>query len=131
MSTTLDADLLSVEEAASLMRVDRSTIRRWISSGALPGYRVGRRYVRVKRDDLARMIAPAKGQKEVPAPGMRYVASIDEIRPHTPEEQKRALDALLEAAEFRQRLREKYGEFLPGSGELLREIRQERTEQLP
>lgn len=131
MSTSLDADLLSVEEAASLVKVDRSTIRRWIRSGALPGYRVGRRFVRVKRDDLAQMIAPAKSQEAAQAPGMRYVESVDEIKPHTPKERERALAALEEAAEFRRRLREKYGEFRPGSGELLREIRQERTEQLP
>jgi excisionase family DNA binding protein len=141
MSTSLDAEFVTVEEAAALLRVDRSTIRRWISSGALPGYRVGQRFVRVKRDDLAQMIAPARGRVHrrgegslasgAPGGGMRSVSSTVQIRPLTPEEQEHALAALEHATRFRERMREKYGEFRPGSGELLREIRQERTEQLP
>lgn len=140
MSTTLDNELVTVEEAAELLRVDRSTIRRWISSGALPGYRVGPRFVRVKRDDLARMITPAptqvhqedKGRLQAPGTGgMHSVSSTEHIGPLTLEERERALAALEHATRFRERMREKYGEFRPGSGALLREIRQERTEQLP
>jgi hypothetical protein len=64
-------------------------------------------------------------------PGMRQVTSIDEIRPLTPDERKRALAALASATQFRLQLRERYGEFQPPSGEFLREIRTERTERLP
>ncbi|MFC7727340.1 helix-turn-helix domain-containing protein [Nocardioides sp. GCM10028917] len=43
---------LSLEEAADCMSVSVKTIRRWISSGTLPGYRCGKRAIRVKLEDL-------------------------------------------------------------------------------
>jgi excisionase family DNA binding protein len=50
----LDLDeLLDLEQAAELLRVNPRTIRRYIESGRLPGYRAGPRVLRVKRSDLA------------------------------------------------------------------------------
>jgi hypothetical protein len=107
----------------------------------LPAYRVGQRHVRVKRDDLARVITPAKstnrqiGKNSAPPQaagiGMREVTSVDEIRPLTPEERDRALAAIARATRLREELREKYGVFEPPAWELLNEARRERTEQLP
>jgi len=44
--------LASVESAAAHVDVSTRTIRRWISSGLLPGYRVGPHLVRVDLADL-------------------------------------------------------------------------------
>jgi excisionase family DNA binding protein len=40
-------EYLTVAEAAELLKVHKSTIWRWIESGSLPAYRVGRRGVRL------------------------------------------------------------------------------------
>jgi excisionase family DNA binding protein len=50
--------LLSVPEAAALIRASEATIWRWIRKGALPSYRVGPKRVFVKRDDLTAQISP-------------------------------------------------------------------------
>lgn len=42
---------LSIEQAAQLYDVHPATVRRWIASGRLPAYRVGR-LVRIKASDL-------------------------------------------------------------------------------
>lgn len=46
---------LSPAEAAEYMRVNDSTIRRWINKGLLPAQRVGPRLLRIQRDDLDAM----------------------------------------------------------------------------
>lgn len=51
--------LLTVPEAAQLLRVHESTVRRLVRSGGLPGLRVGRQW-RVDRDGLA---APTRSQR--------------------------------------------------------------------
>jgi excisionase family DNA binding protein len=138
---TIEADLLTVAEAAELLKVDRSTIRRWINTGTLPAYRVGQRFVRVRRADLSSVISPRAIQEpregivavppQDPGSGMRYVTSVDQIRPPTPEEREQSRIALARATELRHELEKKYGEFHPPSWELLDEARRERTEQLP
>jgi excisionase family DNA binding protein len=139
--TTIESDLLTVAEAADLLKVDRSTVRRWISGGSLPAYRVGQRFVRVRRADLAAVISP-KGIQEPrlgivavppqdPDSGTRYVTSVDQIRPPTPEGREQRRLALARATDLRHVLQEKYGEFHPPSWELLNEARRERTEHLP
>lgn len=55
--------LTSVASAAAYADVSPRTIRRWISAGLIPGYRVGPRLVKVDLEDLdllARRI-PAAG----------------------------------------------------------------------
>ena len=55
----LDEDYVTVTEAATLLRVAPSTVRRWIRDGDVPAYRIGRRRVALKRDDLSNLITPA------------------------------------------------------------------------
>ena len=56
MRTVLNEDYVTVPEAAKLLQVHISTIRRWIDSGDLPAHRVGQRRIIVKRGDLANLI---------------------------------------------------------------------------
>jgi excisionase family DNA binding protein len=43
---------LSLDEAAEMLSVSVKTLRRRISEGSLPGYRCGRRHIRVRLDEL-------------------------------------------------------------------------------
>lgn len=49
---------LSIEAAAAQLSVSTKTIRRAISTGRLPGYRMGKRVIRVKQSDLADLMRP-------------------------------------------------------------------------
>ena len=46
----------SVGEAAARVGVSTKTVRRWIASGQLPGYRIGPRLLRINPDDVDRML---------------------------------------------------------------------------
>ena len=115
------ADLVTVAEAASILRVHSSTVWRWINRGDLPASRIGHRRVLIKREDLWRMVTPARP------------ANVRALLPNggkmTPEEKER----LGRAIEWSRRLRAeqvaKYGVF-EDSVELIRQGREERTRQL-
>ncbi|MFN8558270.1 MAG: helix-turn-helix domain-containing protein [Dehalococcoidia bacterium] len=42
-----DGDLLTLAEAARLLRVSRITVHRWVQRGRLPSYRVGPKAIRI------------------------------------------------------------------------------------
>ena len=46
----------SIGDAAGRLGVSTKTVRRWIASGQLAGYRMGPRLLRVDPDDLDRML---------------------------------------------------------------------------
>lgn len=54
------AHFLKVKEVAALCRKDPKTIRRWISSGALPATRVGREWLIARADLKAVLEARSK-----------------------------------------------------------------------
>ncbi len=57
--------LYSVPQVASMLKVSPSTIWRWVESGKLPAFRVGEKIIRIKVEDLEKVISPArKSQKE-------------------------------------------------------------------
>jgi excisionase family DNA binding protein len=112
------SDLLSVPEAAKLLRVSPSTVWRWIDRGIVPAYRVGPKRVFIKRED----VGAVPEQRSSPEPIRRKM---------TKAEQTRTLDAL----EHLKRLRDELtaargGEPAPSSVELIREMREERTQHL-
>lgn len=56
----LPSDLITVKEAARLAHnTHQSTIRRWVLSGKMPGYRLAGRKFLVSRADVLAMIQPA------------------------------------------------------------------------
>jgi excisionase family DNA binding protein len=55
-----DADLLTVPEAATVLKVSPVTVSRWLRQGRLPAYRLGPRAVRIRRADLAAVFSPAR-----------------------------------------------------------------------
>ncbi len=51
----------SIQNAAAEAGVHPDTIRRWISTGRITGYRMGPRLIRVDLDELAAMLQPIGG----------------------------------------------------------------------
>src|SRR5215207_63820 len=127
--SAVDEEFLTVAEAATLLRVASSTIRRWIREGDVPAYRIGRRRVALKREDLTDLITPAR-------PGMETSGKQpgdQEWKPRrlTPEEQQRALEALERAQRHaKETTARRGGKLFPPSWITINEQRDERTRQL-
>ena len=65
MSQEVQRDFYSVPQAAKLLGVSPSTVWRWIEADKLSAYRVGPRNIRIKKQDLEKMVQPAReNQKE-------------------------------------------------------------------
>jgi excisionase family DNA binding protein len=54
----------SVAQAARYLGVSRSTVWRWIEGDRLPAYRVGPRNIRIRRQDLDRVVRPAEPKRK-------------------------------------------------------------------
>ncbi|MEU0876813.1 excisionase family DNA-binding protein [Nocardia brasiliensis] len=54
----LPEDLIPATTAASLVHVDAKTIKNWIKTGALRGWRVNGRHYRVRRSEVLGLIQP-------------------------------------------------------------------------
>jgi excisionase family DNA binding protein len=124
-----DDQYLTVAEAAKLLRVAPSTIRRWIRDGDVPAYRIGQRRLALKRADLTSLITPVgseRGQDDGIAVAERF-----ELPRLTIEEQQRSLHALERAEHLNKEILEQRGgkPFRP-SLDIIHETREERTRQL-
>lgn len=83
-------EYVTVSEAADILKVATSTIRRWIREERVPAYRLGQRRVLLKRGDLETLIEPVRP---------RYITietDIERVRNRrlTKEQQERALAAI-------------------------------------
>jgi excisionase family DNA binding protein len=129
MATLLGEKYLSVDEAAAALRVNRSTIRRWMSQGLLPAYRVGQRRVVLKQSDVARLITPTHPTQVTGGATSQAETGISPKL--TSEQQRQGLAAMAEARRLREELlRERGGELFSPSWEILNELRDERSRQL-
>jgi excisionase family DNA binding protein len=119
--------LIPVPQAARLLAVHISTIRRWIRQGKLPAYRVGDKGVRVRYDDLMQLLTPLEIEQED-----RVRADNRSPRPDrlTDEERHHARAAVVSARTLQDEFRARYGTMAPESWELLNESRNERTASL-
>jgi excisionase family DNA binding protein len=77
-----EPDLLTVHEVATQLRVDDTTVRRWITSGALAAVTLPhggkRRAYRVRRSTLDALLAPPGTSMEYP---FERKALIPRVRP--------------------------------------------------
>ena len=127
--SAVDEEDLTVAEAATLLRVAPSTIRRWIRQGDVPAHRIGRRRVALKRDDLSSLITPAR-------PGIETsgeMAGDQKWQPRrlTPEEKQQALEAMDRARRHADETQARRGgKLFPPSWITINEQRDERTRQL-
>jgi len=122
VSSLLDEESLSVAEAAARLKVNKSTVWRWIDSGRLPAYRIGERRVRLKKTDVEGLIMPARATDR----------EGDTVRRRlTKDEQSQALAAVEQAMKLQADLLTRRGGeyFSPPSWELLAEARALRDQQ--
>jgi excisionase family DNA binding protein len=130
--SALEEDYLTVTEAAALLRVAPSTIRRWIREGDLPAYRLGRRRVGLRRHDLARLIKPVRPDEAL-GQGAGEVDDLKHItrRERTSEDIERALAAMDRAERHaKELLAARGGELFSNSTDIIHEMREERTREL-
>jgi excisionase family DNA binding protein len=122
-------EYLTIAEAAALLKVSKSTVRRWIEAGTLPAYRVGSRGVRLKRAEMEQVVIPLMRERRQ---GERVAqAEQIQIRPLTPQERERGLQALEALRQMRQEiLAERGGALFSDSAVLIREEREKRTQEL-
>lgn len=123
-------DLLTVQEAAAILKVHPETVRRHIASGRLPAVRVGR-CVRVPQEALEALAIPIAPKEIVPMQGMMPVYARPPSEPLS-EEQIRERQEAIEASErLIQEMRARRGGVpLPPSWPLIRESREERSAQI-
>src|SRR5688572_29788452 len=69
----------SISQAATLLGISRVTVWRWIRDGRLPVVRLGRRTIRITRDDLDRTLLQRM-------PAARSGSRSDHAEPATPPE---------------------------------------------
>jgi len=119
-----DLDLLTLAEAAQMLKVSTVTLRRWIKQGRLPAYHVGPRKVRIHRSDLTKAFAPTYQQD-----GVRAVQEM--VSPLTDEQITQGIQALKEADTVIEAIRSRRkGKPLSSSVPIIRHAREERSKQL-
>ena len=70
--TITEAELLTVDETAGLLKVNAQTVRNWIDRGELPALRVGGRRVRIQRAALEAFIGVQIGKSDGEAAATIY-----------------------------------------------------------
>ncbi len=121
MATTASDDYVTVREAATILRVGQSTIRRWIREERVPAYRLGQRRVLLKRADLGRLLSPVQVGQETSEERI----SVPRL---THEERARGLAAVAHLRRLhRELLEERDGRPFSDSLEILHEMRDQRS----
>ena len=120
-------DLLTVAEAARVLKVSAVTIHRWLKQGRLPSYHLGPRYIRIRRSDLGAVLKPAgKSKTGGPEEDGQDSANLT-VRPLTDEEVERGLSALDSSERLIEQIKaQRRGKQLPSSWKLIRRARAER-----
>ncbi len=120
MANVTEREYYTVAEAAEVLGVSRTTIWRWIESGRLPAYRIGRKTIRIRRADLPSLLKPARETRR---------AASTETEPHAIERRKTDVWANYDAKKVREALRNGAGALAgidrPG---ILRDIHEEREQ---
>jgi excisionase family DNA binding protein len=125
-------ELITVPEAAKILRLSVPTIKRWLKDGRIPAYRLGPRAIRIRRADLTRLLTPlhneASSAHEHPLGAPSPIQSQPPIRRLTDEEVAQAREAMKAAQQHREEMRARRGgKPLSSSWEILRELREERS----
>lgn len=131
-------ELLTIQEVASLLKVNPITVRRQIAAGRLPAVKIGR-HVRVKKEAVESLLSPIRPKLpgQPPATLQEQGGGRKELRPIVPHlltaaEKRRGLAALENLHRLQDELLKKTGGELvtPPSWELLDEARDQRSRDL-
>jgi excisionase family DNA binding protein len=133
MIETREEGYVTVAEAAKRLHVSHPTVWRWIKSGRLPASRVGPKSIRIRSADLEQLVQPVVA----PHPPEATPQTAGTVPPYTvrhtltDEERQRAFVALQAIDAFQERiLAVRGGVPFSSSVELIRQMRDERTEEL-
>lgn len=88
-----DGEWLTLQVVAAHLRVTEEFLRREIAEGRLPGYRVGTRMIRLRRDDVEALVRPIATAE--PPTGTRVPSDeeMDKLAPGWREDVRRVVDA--------------------------------------
>lgn len=126
-----ETDLLTVADAARLLKVSTVTIKRWLKQGRLRAYRVGPRAVRIRRVDLASAVVPTSGEPGSPIKAPLRVRTTLPVPPLTLEQVARRQAAIEAATQLRQEMLARRGGMpLTPSWPLIRRARAQRAKRL-
>lgn len=126
MAADPEPELLTVSEAARLLKVSVVTLQRWLKQGRLRAYRVGPRYLRIRREDLDKLLIPRLVEGETA--GAEEMPVEAGIRPLSEEEVRERLEAIRQAQALIERIRQRRGgEPLAPSWPIIRRAREERS----
>lgn len=95
------SELVSVRTAAQKVGVSTTTIRKYVKSGKIPGYRVGDRVFRVSLNDVTKMLlAPVGGDQTSAVADAKVGEHIEKLLTEAPplcDEQRARIAALITA----------------------------------
>lgn len=127
-----ESELLTIAEAARLLKVSRVTLHRWLKHGRLTAYHVGPRAVRIRRSDLGAIMTPIDHDRANREDGADTgLVWESHARPLTEEERQRGLAALESSRKLIEEMRAARGGVpLDESWPMIREAREERSRQI-
>jgi excisionase family DNA binding protein len=119
---TPQGQFVSVGEAARLLRVSESTIWRWINENLVPSYRIGKKRIYLKREELAPLIRPAH----------RARADLERLNLFPMSTPRPGVDPVDQALALHAKWREKHGQAArrPEAWEDINQMRDQRTRDL-
>jgi excisionase family DNA binding protein len=104
----------TIQEAAKVLRVSEGTVWRWVRDRKLPAYKVGDRAIRIKKEDLPKVLK----RTDMEAKMVERTATSDK---------EQQLLALKQAGALRAKIERRVGKPLPSSAEEIRALREERA----
>jgi len=98
----------TINEAAELLDVSRTTVWRWIREGRLPAYRAGSRTIRIRAEDLDAQLTPIQQPgRESPKAGKEDIwANYDPVKARQALESLRGLFKDIDTGQLKRDLRE-------------------------
>lgn len=96
MENLTDIELMTIEEAAKLLRISPVTVWRMIKSGDLPALRIGRKMLRIRKADLLAIIQPAIEQEPQSLLSFEHTEGMPEV---SQEERQQAAYRILKRRE--------------------------------
>jgi excisionase family DNA binding protein len=131
MASDTDSELLTISEAAKLLRISTITLHRWLKQGRLPAYRIGPKAMRIRRADLERVLVPVQRSEPETVSAPPSEAPPERFGPVTSAQRLKRRAALAASERLLQQMRERRGgEFYEESWPMIREARDERSRQL-
>ncbi|MCL5961187.1 MAG: helix-turn-helix domain-containing protein [Chloroflexi bacterium] len=126
MLVNRETDLLTIAEAAKLLKVSVVTIQRWVKQGRLPAYQLGPRQIRIRCQDLASVLVREHQLEVNTATEAEFIRTT--IRPLTEGEVEQRFEAIRRSEALIRRMRARRGdEPLEPSWKLIREARELRS----